>query len=142
MFKFQFSRKLGWVLIFPYSIFIYFSCHILATIFFQVTNYIHPNLAYGQGFINSVLAPGISAYFSILLPIEFFKKTRTDSRDLASIKHNNYDNNHDSLPRKILILFWILIYGVLAGFGVFTSNWSAVLSTIVGLLVVAYAFSE
>jgi len=141
MFNLKITPAVVWLLILPCSILIYLVAHLIAILFFSATNFIHPNLAYGKGFIDSVLAPAFAAYFSISLPVDFLKKTRNPMQNtVIGISGLAAPTVESSLPKKLLIFIWVAVYGVLAGFGSFTSDWSSVCAAIVGLVVVMYAF--
>ena len=140
MFSLKITPAIGWLLILPCSILIYIVTHLIATLFFNLSNFMYPVLAYGKGFIDSVLAPGFAAYFSILLPVDFFRKNCTPLQNTAISIVDLAQTDASSLPQKLLIFIWVAVYGVLAGFGSFTSNWSSVCAAIVGLVVVMCAF--
>jgi hypothetical protein len=123
---------------------VYVLAHILATLFFNLTNFIYPQFAYGKGFIDAVLAPGIAAYYSLSLPLSLFEKAPKNLHDANRLEYSDTvtESRYANLPVNVLGLAWLCALGVFAGFNAFNNSWSALIAAIVSGLVIAYNMHE
>jgi hypothetical protein len=137
------SRKACWILLFPSSAVIFFVANLLATLFFNVLNFAHPQLAYGKDFIDYVLAPGIAAYYCISWPIERFNNVPAPpEKAFGEGSYVGRSSVSTDTPRNVLSTTWIIVYGIAAGHALFNSIWPQVMATLVATTVVIYFFDE
>ena len=111
-------QPIRWILIFPASILLYILTYFLAILITTIFNFISPQFAYGKGFLESVLAPGVASFYSLGLS--------------ATLIHEN-----PGRARLVLSYFWMITCGICGGIAFFSSSGSIFLAVLVSAIVFA-----